>query len=221
MYNKWFLLKRLNFNTLYFSYKFLSLRQAIRVPVFVHRQVVFKNLTGKIKIPQNAKSGDIWIGYGNVGIFDLQNSRTILEIKGTLVFEGTAYIGQGSRISVGEKGKLTIGTKFKITAESCIICMHNITISMNVLISWQVQIMDSDFHVIRDEMHKVLNPDRPVTIGEKVWIGTRCTILKGTDIPSGSILASNSVVSKNLPEACAIYAGQPARLVKENVYWEP
>lgn len=158
-YSRWFLFKRLNYNTLYFSFKYLSFRQALRVPVFVHKRVLFKELSCVIEIPKNANSGDIWIGYGSVGIFNIYNSRTILEIKGTLVFEGTAYIGQGSRILVGENGRLSIGT--------------------------------------------------------------RCIILKGAELPRGSILAANAVVTKKLETCNGLYGGQPAKLLKENVYWEP
>lgn len=220
-YSRWFLFKRLNFNTLYFSFKFLPFRQALKIPVFIHKKVLLRDLSGKVFIPCSAHSGDIWIGYGDVGIFDIQNSRTILEIKGTIFFEGTAYIGQGSRVSVGRNGVLKIGTNFKITAESCIICMYKIDIAADVLISWQVQIMDTDFHIIRNGNQKVMNADAPVYIGSKVWLGTRCNILKGANVPSGSIVAACAVVTKKLPEENAIYAGQPAILVRRDIYWKP
>jgi len=53
----------------------------------------------------------------------------------------------------------------------------------------------------------------PIIIEDNVWIGERSTILKGVKIGRGSIIASNSVVTKNVP-AYTIVAGNPAVVVK-------
>ena len=218
-YSTWFLIKRLNFNSIKFNLRYFPFKQAIKLPVFLHKNVLLKDLSGKVEIHGNAQSGDIWIGYGDVGIFDITYSRTILEIKGKLIFKGSAFIGQGSRISVGKSGTLAIGDKFKITAESSIICFDEISIGNEVLLSWQVQVMDTDFHRIYNDSNELLNADKPIIINNKVWIGSRCTILKGAELPQGSVVAANSLVSKQLEGNNCLYAGQPAKLLKEDIYW--
>lgn len=55
---------------------------------------------------------------------------------------------------------------------------------------------------------------KPVVIGDNVWIGEYAAILKGVTIGRGSIVASHSVVTKNVPEY-VIVAGNPARVVKK------
>lgn len=56
-------------------------------------------------------------------------------------------------------------------------------------------------------------PERPVTIGDDVWIGGNVTILPGVKIGSHSIVGACAVVTKDVPEY-AIVAGNPAAVKK-------
>jgi hypothetical protein len=51
------------------------------------------------------------------------------------------------------------------------------------------------------------------TIGNDVWIGRNVTIMSGVHVGDGSVVAANSVVSKNVAPY-SIVAGNPARHVK-------
>ena len=53
----------------------------------------------------------------------------------------------------------------------------------------------------------------PTNIGNDVWIGLNSTILAGVKIGNGSVIGANSVVTKDV-EDYAIYAGNPAKLIK-------
>ena len=61
---------------------------------------------GKIIIDCPISTGLIQFGYGNVGVFDNKKSRSIWEVSGTVIFKGKCNIGHGSKISVGDCGKL-------------------------------------------------------------------------------------------------------------------
>jgi len=50
-------------------------------------------------------------------------------------------------------------------------------------------------------------------IEDDVWIGHGVTILRGVQIGEGSIVASNSVVTKNI-KSYSIYGGNPAKFIK-------
>ncbi|MBU2706650.1 Vat family streptogramin A O-acetyltransferase [Zooshikella marina] len=50
-------------------------------------------------------------------------------------------------------------------------------------------------------------------IGNDVWIGYDSTIMPGVTIGNGAIIASKSVVTKNVPDYC-IVGGNPAQIVK-------
>lgn len=53
----------------------------------------------------------------------------------------------------------------------------------------------------------------PVSIGNDVWIGSRSIILDGISIGNGSVIAANSVVTKDVAPY-AVIGGIPARLIK-------
>ena len=53
----------------------------------------------------------------------------------------------------------------------------------------------------------------PVTINDNVWIGDKVTILPNVIIGEGSVVAANSVVTRNVPPN-SIVAGNPAKVIK-------
>lgn len=55
--------------------------------------------------------------------------------------------------------------------------------------------------------------DRPVTIGDDVWIGTRVIILPGVNIGKGVIVGAGAVVTNDIPDY-AVVGGVPARILK-------
>lgn len=55
--------------------------------------------------------------------------------------------------------------------------------------------------------------ERPVVIGNDVWIGGRVIILPGVKIGDGAIIGAGSVVTKDVSEYDVV-AGNPARVIK-------
>lgn len=213
-------IRYLNFKTLYFNFKYLPFNDAIKLPILISRFVNLKRLKGRIEFKVPIKTGLVRIGYSSVGIFDHKRSRSIWEVSGTIIFEGSAFIGQGSKISVGSGGMIIFGRNFAMSAESAIISEQRIQFGEDCLLSWDVLIMDTDFHNISDSEGVIINPPSPIIIGNHVWVGCRCLILKGTIISSGSIIAANSTVSATLGEENSIYAGSPSRVIKRNISWK-
>ncbi|AYD49401.1 acyltransferase [Arachidicoccus soli] len=56
--------------------------------------------------------------------------------------------------------------------------------------------------------------EAPIYIENDVWIGANCTITKGVKIGEGSIIAANSVVTKDVAQY-SIMGGVPAKLIKK------
>lgn len=212
-------IKRFGLKTIYFNLKYFPFKQAIRLPVYLSNKVYLRKLSGKIVLDCPVERGLIKIGFGNVGIFDDKMSRTIWEVSGTVIFKGRANFGHGSKISVGEEGELIIGKDFDITAESSIIATSKISIGDNCLFSWNIQIMDTDFHDILDNTGAVINCSKPVNIGNNVWICSNCIVLKGSDIPDNCVVGAMSLVNRALEDAGCVYAGNPIRLVKKDITW--
>jgi acetyltransferase-like isoleucine patch superfamily enzyme len=212
-------LASVNWQTVYINFKFLPLKVAVKLPILVSPKVWLKVCSGKIEIIGDIYSGMIRIGFGEVGIFDKKHSRSILEFSGKIIFNGTANIGHGSKISVGQDGILNIGNKFVITAESSIICWKHIKFGEDCLISWDNLFIDTDFHKIINE-EKVINEPKEIIIGNHVWIGCRCSILKGANIKDGSIIGANTVVANKLKKENSIYVGNPIKCLRENILWK-
>lgn len=133
-------------------------------------------------------------------------------------------------IIVSKNGVLNMSEWSILGTDSKIDCVNRITIGKETAISNNVIITDNNAHPIcpkyrramRHTPHGSLERARsrsvsaPVTIGENVWIGEHARICKGVTIGDNAIIAANSVVTKNVP-ANAIAAGNPAKIVKENI----
>jgi acetyltransferase-like isoleucine patch superfamily enzyme len=203
--------------TLWFNFYCLPFHQAIRLPVLVSHRVLLRDLSGRINLA-NGRTGAVKIGFGDVGIFDPELSRTIWQVSGTVTFLGTADIGHGSKISV--TGELVLGDRLIIAAESAIVAQHSVHIGDDVLISWDVLIIDTDAHAIYDATGQEINPPLPIRIGNSVWLGCRALVLKGVRIADGVVVAAASSVTRTAAVPNAIIGGNPARVLRENIRWK-
>ena len=77
----------------------------------------------------------------------------------------------------------------------------------------------TDFHSL-DPTIRASNEDMkhrkfaPVVIGDNVFVGAKCIILKGVTIGENSIIGAGSVVTKSIP-ANEIWAGNPAKFIRK------
>lgn len=126
----------------------------------------------------------------------------------------TFFIHSGCDIMVFKGAKLNLGSGY-INRYCKIRCYDEITIGNGVAISENFTIWDSDAHQIINGNE----PTQPIVIGNKVWIGTNVTVLKGVKIGDGCVIAAGSVVTKDVP-ANSLAAGVPAKVIKKNVTWK-
>lgn len=110
-------------------------------------------------------------------------------------------------------GEITIGDYVLISPGCRISACHSITLGNSVMLANGVYITDSDWHGVYDRASMPKEPT-PVVIGDNVWLGDRCTVLKGVTIGNNSIVAANAVVVKDVP-ANVVVAGNPAKVVKQ------
>lgn len=206
-------------NTLRINFHYFSFKEAIRFPIIASKRLRIRSMNGNVKI-NNSLTGIIRIGFDNVGVFDSKFSRSIWEVNGNVIFNGRTTFGNGVKICVGGGGNLTFGNNFQLTAESTIICYKRVKFGDNCLLSWDILIMDTDFHEIFNEKREVINAPADINIGDHVWIGCRSLILKGANIPDNSIIAANSTVThKKLEPKNSLFIGSPARKIKDNINW--
>jgi len=94
---------------------------------------------------------------------------------------------------------------------------ETVIIGNNCMFGPGVVILDNDSHntsiepaVRRSGEINVI----PVIIGNNVWVGMHSIIMKGVHIGDNSIIASGSVVTKDVPSN-QLYGGNPAKFIKK------
>lgn len=204
--------------TIIFNLYYFPFRTAIHFPIIVSHRVCLRKMGGKVIIPDNISFGMIRIGFHENRIYDNDRERAVWFNQGTIIFHGTAYIGAGSRISCS--GKLSFGNGFSISGNSAIECLYDICFGENVLISYGCVFIDGDSHkVVLIEEDSVVNCNKQIHIGDHVWIGAFCMIMKGSYIDNDSVVGAKSVVMSHFePNVCI--GGYPAKIIKRNINWK-
>jgi acetyltransferase-like isoleucine patch superfamily enzyme len=179
-------------------------------------------LIAKGSIVKLCKNSRIAITNGRVefGLDFLNRGKTSLKMgkEAELTFHGPACICNGCRITIEDGGKLVLGSNVFINESSRITACSEIRIGDGCWIGWDVNIIDTDFHRIAG--NKELKPFvSGIRIEDHVWVGAKAMILKGVTVGSGSVIAGGAIVTKDVPPRC-LAAGNPARIIKEDIEWE-
>lgn len=119
------------------------------------------------------------------------------------------YIREGAAVEIGD------GTGI---SNAAIYAACSVRIGRRVKIGGSVKIYDTDFHSL-DPEERNQDPDpgvktAPVTIGDDVFVGAHCIVLKGVEIGDRSVIGAGSVVTKSVPPD-ELWAGSPARFIRK------
>jgi acetyltransferase-like isoleucine patch superfamily enzyme len=205
--------------SIYVNLRLLPFNEAIKLPIIVSNRTKIISLNGKVNLTK-VKTGIIRIGFGGAEHIDYKYSRTLLKIDGVANFKGRAKIGLGSKFIIHKGAIFSAGERFGITGDTMILCAKKISIGNNARISWQSIIMDSDHHPILDQNNNIINEPTEVLIGDNVWIGARCFILKNTTIDDGCIIAANTTVAKNFSGIKdSIISSNSTKILKTDIRW--
>ena len=152
--------------------------------------------------------------------------RRFVSRRASAITLGARSHADGVHFAIGAEGRIVIGKDCYLN--DCILLVEDeIRIGNHVMIGWGTTIADSDFHPtaplerIEDAIALAEGrsgpkiPTKAVMIGDDVYIGPACTILKGVAIGEGAFVEPGSVVTRNVP-ARAHVRGNPAVLVPED-----
>jgi len=145
-----------------------------------------------------------------------KETEFIMQSESEFFVDGDFSISYGTRIEIFTNAKLHIAGGGYINRNCQILCKEYISIGKNTIIASDVIILDSDFHTFIMPNYIAT---KPIKIGEDCWIGNRAIILKGVNIGNGAVVAAGAVVTRDVPER-VIVAGNPARIIRENVKWQ-
>lgn len=154
-------------------------------------------------------------------------------IRFPITIRGKQYIDFGSNLTTGARcrfevhgshknKRLVFGKNVNVGYDVRISCCDKITIGNDVLMGSRVLIIDNshgkysgleqDSPETPPNKRKLVS--RPITIEDNVWIGENSVIQQGVKIGIGSIVAANSIVTKDVPPRIMV-AGMPAKAIKE------
>lgn len=111
--------------------------------------------------------------------------------------------------------EIRIGNNFGMTG-GAICSAERIWIGDGVTVGANSTICDTDFHPLEVELRKKsssVGKCKDIEIGDDVFVGMNCIILKGVHIKTGAVIGAGSVVSHDVPERVVV-AGNPARIIR-------
>ena len=114
---------------------------------------------------------------------------------------------------------ISIGNNVTFNPDCHVACISKIEIGDNCLFASRVFITDHNHGNTTIKMMNIPPAERPLTstgsviIGKNVWVGEGAAILSGVTIGNNAIIATNAVVTKDVPKN-AIVGGVPARILK-------
>ena len=181
-------------------------------------------------IPKFVNSCISFHGENNVIYFDgdvmLSDCELIFNGSNSLVYlEGSKYkhtfaltVHNNSVFFMGKDNYMNPSERANIILSEGKHCI----IGSNCIFSHGIYIRNADAHLIYDiNTMKRINATKSIYIGDHVWIGQNALILKGTQIDSGSIVGGNSVVAgKHIP-CNTSWAGNPAKQIAKDIFWDP
>ncbi len=178
----------------------------------------------KISNTQFEKSGIEVKGLNNV--IDIKSSfvsHSVIKIDGNrnfLVLKSGVKLRSGNIVIRGDDCNIEIGEDTTFGGIRIVNAGNytSIKIGSDCLFADQIELWASDTHNIFDAGNQIINREKNVFIGNKVWVGSRVIVLKGITIENGSIIGMGSVVVKDVP-ANSVSAGNPNRVIKNNVSW--
>ncbi|ROI03789.1 acyltransferase [Kaistella haifensis] len=119
------------------------------------------------------------------------------------------WINEGNNIAIKNKSTLSIGRNTYIT-RATIACLEKIEIGENCILGEGLKIFDHNhqyttnpFSVAKTEFNTA-----PIKIGNNVWSGANCIILKGVTIGDNVILGAGCVIYKDIPANTTVVNAQ-------------
>lgn len=97
----------------------------------------------------------------------------------------------------------------------------NITIGRDCMFATGIEVRTGDSHSLLDNTTgNRINYAKDVVIGDRVWVASNVSLLKGSEILSNSVVATRAVVVSKFNEPNILIAGIPAKKIKDNINWD-
>ena len=125
----------------------------------------------------------------------------LADVSETAMIEAPFHCAYGVNISLGDKVYLNAGC--------CILDTAPVRIGHSTMLGPAVQIYCAQHHKDPAKRAAGLEIAKPVTLGNRVWIGGGAIILPGVSIGDDAIVGAGSVVTRDVPVGATV-VGNPA-----------
>jgi acetyltransferase-like isoleucine patch superfamily enzyme len=154
-----------------------------------------------------------------VRLYYFLKHRAVISSKAEVDLAGTTAWGRGCVVSAFTKVKISgpfvMGRRCQIST-GCFLGAGpaGLTLGDDVLISPNCAILTGTYVFDRLEvpLQEQGTVSKPVRIGHRVWIGSNCVVLAGSEIGDDVIVSAGSVVSGQVPPN-TIVLGNPAKVI--------
>ncbi|WP_214757083.1 maltose acetyltransferase domain-containing protein [Exiguobacterium sp. s123] len=148
--------------------------------------------------------------FNRSGIDDLEGRKEILsELLGST--KGSYYIEPNFKCDYGYN--IHVGDRFYANFDCVFLDICPITFGDDCMLAPGVHIYTATHPI--DPIDRISGYEfgKPVTIGDRVWIGGGAIINPGVTIGDEAVVASGAVVTKDVPSRTVV-GGNPARVIK-------
>jgi acetyltransferase-like isoleucine patch superfamily enzyme len=116
-------------------------------------------------------------------------------------------------LTTAREGSIEIGDNVFINYGTLISARASVRIGQNVMVGNYCIIADTLIAGIGEPPDAPLLDAHAVEIGDGAWLAARVTVLPGSRIGAGAVIAAGSVVSGDIPDG-AVAGGIPARIIR-------
>jgi acetyltransferase-like isoleucine patch superfamily enzyme len=170
----------------------------------------------RIQSGVKVRSGMIRYNYNRVGAPNARGCNASLLNCGTITFGGRCTLCTSSCIRTIQDSELYLGDDSLICEEVNISCFESVRIGHRSWVAHRSQVLESNNHYMADlTSATIARAHNPIAIGDDCWVCNSSTILGGTTLPNGTLVASNSLVRGDFSDTPAnpMIAGIPAKVI--------
>ena len=146
---------------------------------------------------------------------------TISGNNNKIILDDTIYADKCTFCIEDDSNIISIGSDTRIFGPCEFAAMEGtqIKLGQGCLISSITVFRTGDSHSILDLSGNRINASKDISLGDRVWVGQRASILKGSVISKDSIVSFGAIVTKEFDTPNVILGGVPAKLLKDGVSW--
>lgn len=162
--------------------------------------------------------GRLMLGTNFYGFADARLGG-LMRVAGRLRIDGIVAVAHGNRWEVGPRAVVSIGDRSYFSPMIRLMIFSGLKVGNDCGIAWDCHFLDDDQHLLTRQGVAPKPTTEPIEIGNHVWIASRVTVLKGSRIGDGCVVASGTTVRGDFSEPGCLIGGNPAKIIRRGILW--